>query len=76
MFHMLYWQIKKAEDIVFQNILGRVRAAILTEDDLILLNSKTTMSLLVPEIENTTTVVKLNVLCQYRIFSKSTLWVY
>jgi hypothetical protein len=54
--------MRQAEDPAFRDLLSRARAAILTEDDLALLNSKTTTSLLAPELENATTVVKLNVL--------------
>src|SRR5438270_412417 len=36
------------------------RAGILTKDDLALLNSKVVTSLFVPELENTTTITKLN----------------
>jgi hypothetical protein len=55
-------QIRQAEDPAFRDLLGRARAATLTEDDLALLNSKTITSLLSPDLENATTVVKLNVL--------------
>jgi hypothetical protein len=55
-------QMRQAEDPAFRDLLGRARAATLTEDDLALLNSKTTTSLLAPELKNATTVVKLNVL--------------
>jgi hypothetical protein len=54
--------MRQAEDPVFRDPLGRARAATLTEDDLALLNSKTITSLLAPELENATTVVKLNVI--------------
>jgi hypothetical protein len=54
--------MRQAEDPAFRDLLGRARAATLTEDDLALLNSKTTTSLLAPNLENATTVVKLNVL--------------
>jgi len=52
--------MRQAEDPAFRDLLGRARAATLTEDDLALLNSKTTTSLLAPNSENVTTVVKLN----------------
>jgi hypothetical protein len=55
-------QMRQAEDPAFRDLLGRARAATLTEDDLALLNSKTTTSLLAPDLEHATTVVKLNVL--------------
>jgi hypothetical protein len=55
-------QMRQAEDPAFRDLLGRARAATLTEDDLALLNSKTATSLLTPNLENATTVVKLNVL--------------
>lgn len=53
-------QMRQAEDPIFRDLLARARAAALTEDDLALLNSKTTTSLLTPELENATTLVKLN----------------
>ena len=55
-------QMRQAEDPAFRDLLGRARAATLTEDDLALLNSKTATSLLSPDLENATTVVKFNVL--------------
>jgi hypothetical protein len=55
-------QMRQARDPVFRDLLGRARAATLTADDLTLLNSKTTASLLAPELENATIVVKLNTL--------------
>jgi len=55
-------QMRQADAPAFRDLLGRARAATLTEDDLALLNSKTTTSLLAPDLENATTVVKLNVL--------------
>jgi hypothetical protein len=55
-------QMRQAEDPAFRDLLGRTRAGTLTEDDLALLNSKTTTSLLALDLENATTVVKLNVL--------------
>jgi hypothetical protein len=58
--------MRQAEDPAFRDLLGRARAATVTEDDLALLNSKTTTSLLVPDLENATIVVKLNVLLSPR----------
>ena len=55
-------QMRQAEDPAFRDLLGRARSATLTEDNLALLNSKTTTSLIAPELENATTVIKLNVL--------------
>jgi hypothetical protein len=52
--------MRQAEDPVFRILLARARAAALTEDDLALLNGKTTTSHLMPELENAATVVKLN----------------
>ncbi|KAF8860613.1 hypothetical protein BDZ45DRAFT_800769 [Acephala macrosclerotiorum] len=46
----------------FTDVVILDQAATLTEDDLALLNSKTTTSLFAPELENATTVVKLNIL--------------
>ena len=54
--------MRQAEDHTFRNLLGRARAAALTEEDLHLLNSKVVTSLYKPELKNATTVVKLNVL--------------
>src|SRR5947207_13173546 len=55
-------QMRQAQDPAFQNLLGRARAASLTEKDLDLLNTKVATSLLTPELENATTIVKLNAL--------------
>jgi hypothetical protein len=57
--------MRQAEDPIFHDLLRRARAASLTEDDLALLNSKVTTSLLTPELEGATTVVKLNALRHY-----------
>jgi hypothetical protein len=54
--------MRQTDDPAFRDLLGRARAATLTEDNLVLLNSKTTTSLLAPDLEIATTVVKLNVL--------------
>jgi hypothetical protein len=59
---ILVQQMRQAEALAFRVLLGRARAAILSEDDLGLLNSKTATPLLAPELENATSVVKLNVL--------------
>src|SRR5947209_1727196 len=55
-------QMRQAEDLVFRDLLGRARAAALTEEDLLLLNSKVITSLFKPELEDATMVVKLNAL--------------
>jgi hypothetical protein len=55
-------QMRQAEDPIFHDMLTRARNATLTEDDLALLNSKTITSLLAPELEGATTVVKMNTL--------------
>ena len=55
-------QMRQAQDPAFQNLLRRVRAASLTEEDLNLLNTKVATSLITPELENATTIVKLNAL--------------
>jgi hypothetical protein len=57
--------MRQAEDPLFQELLSRARSAILTEDNLALLNSKTTSSLLIPYLQNATTIVKLNVICHH-----------
>jgi hypothetical protein len=54
--------MRQSQDPLFRDLLGRARAATLTADDLTLLNSKTTASLLALELENATIVVKLNTL--------------
>jgi hypothetical protein len=59
---MLDQQIRQAQDPIFHSLLGRARTASLTADDLTLLNSKVITSLLKPELEGATTIVKLNVL--------------
>jgi len=55
-------QMRQAQDPIFYDLLRRARTATLTEDDLALLNSKVPKSLLSPELENATTVAKLNAL--------------
>src|SRR5947209_12675090 len=55
-------QMRQAQDPAFQNLLRRARAASLTEEDLNLLNTKVATSLITPELENATTIVKLNAL--------------
>jgi hypothetical protein len=55
-------QMRQAQDPAFHSLLTRARAAALTEDDLAMLNSKVITSLFTPELQNTTTVVKLNAL--------------
>jgi hypothetical protein len=52
--------MRQAEDPLFRELLGRARTATLTEDDLALLNSKVIPALLTPQLQNATTVVKLN----------------
>src|SRR4051794_23519038 len=54
--------MRQLDDIIFQNLLRHARAATLTEDDLTLLNSRVISSLLTPNLEAATTVVKLNYL--------------
>ena len=55
-------QMRQAQDLKFRKLLSRARAAALTEDDLALLNQKVVTSLCTPELENATTIVKVNVL--------------
>jgi len=50
---------------IFYELIRRARAATLTVDDLALLNSKVPKSLLSLELENATTVAKLNALRHY-----------
>jgi hypothetical protein len=59
---MLDEQMRQAQDPTFQNLLGRARNAALTEEDLNLLNTKVAASLLTPELEIATIIVKLNAL--------------
>ena len=58
-------QMRQAQDPRFRELLGRARAAALTEEDLALLNEKVATSLFAPELEGATIVVKLNVLRQH-----------
>jgi hypothetical protein len=53
-------QMRQAEDVPFRGLLSRARSAALTEDDLTLLNTKAVTSLMTPQLEDATTVVKLN----------------
>ena len=55
-------QMRQAQDPIFHSLLRRARTATLTEDDLALLNSKVATSLLNPELNDATTIVKLNAL--------------
>ena len=59
---MLNQQMRQVQDSMFRGLLGRARSAILTEDDLTLLNQKVVKSIFMPELEGATTVVKLNAL--------------
>lgn len=54
-------QMRQAEeDAPFRDLLSRARTGTLTEADRSFLNSKTVTSLVSPQLENATTVVKLN----------------
>jgi hypothetical protein len=53
-------QMRQAEDPPFRDFLARARSGTLTEDDLTLLNTKVIKSLLAPQLEDATAVVKLN----------------
>ena len=55
-------QMRQAQDPIFHSLLRRARTATLTEDDLALLNSKVATSLLNPELNDATMIVKLNAL--------------
>jgi hypothetical protein len=55
-------QMRQAEDLLYRNILTRARTAILTHDDILVLNSKAITSLEEPRLYATTAVVKLNAL--------------
>jgi hypothetical protein len=53
-------QMRQSEDAPFRDLLSRARAGTLTEADRAFLNSKTITSLVSPQLEDATTVVKLN----------------
>ncbi|KAH7021702.1 hypothetical protein B0J12DRAFT_746516 [Macrophomina phaseolina] len=53
-------QMRQADDPPFRHLLSRARAGAFTEDDLSLLNSKAITSLVTPQLETATAVVKLN----------------
>jgi hypothetical protein len=54
--------MRQAEDPPFRDLLSRARSATLSVDDLALLNSKAIKSLVAPDLEDATIVVKLNAL--------------
>ncbi|GAQ02981.1 hypothetical protein ALT_0302 [Aspergillus lentulus] len=69
--HLLWHQFKEViildeqmrhaeEDTAFRDLLSRARAGTLTETDRSFLNSKTVTTLVSPQLEGVTTVVKLN----------------
>ncbi|KAJ5111789.1 hypothetical protein NUU61_001419 [Penicillium alfredii] len=53
-------QMRQSEDLSFRTLLHRARTSTLTEDDLHLLNSGVVTSLVAPQLDGTTTIVKLN----------------
>lgn len=53
-------QMRLSEDAPFRGLLSRARTGTLTEADRSILNSKTITSLVRPQLEDVTTVVKLN----------------
>jgi hypothetical protein len=53
-------QMRQAEDPPFRDLLHRARSATLTQADLNLLNTKVITSLIAPQLEDATAVVKLN----------------
>lgn len=53
-------QMRQSEDAPFHDLLSRARTGTLTEADRSFLNSKTITSLVGPQLEDGTTVVKLN----------------
>jgi hypothetical protein len=53
-------QMRQSEDPSFQHLLHRARIPAFTEDDLHLLNSNVINSLVAPQLDGATTVVKLN----------------
>ncbi|KAJ5367173.1 hypothetical protein N7541_001114 [Penicillium brevicompactum] len=57
---ILHEQMRQAEDIPYQNLLGRAQSGTLTSDDLSTLNSKAITSLTDPHLQPATVIVKLN----------------
>ena len=55
-------QMRQAQDPEFRELVGRARTSTLTEEDLVLLNTKVITSLFMPELEDATFIVKLNAL--------------
>ncbi|OKO94694.1 ATP-dependent DNA helicase pfh1 [Penicillium subrubescens] len=53
-------QMRQSEDAPFRDLLSRARAGTLTEADRAVLNSKTITSLASPQLQDATTIVKLN----------------
>lgn len=53
-------QMRQSEDLSFRALLHRARTSTLIEDDLHLLNSSVVTSLVAPQLDGTTTIVKLN----------------
>ncbi|OKP10333.1 ATP-dependent DNA helicase PIF1 [Penicillium subrubescens] len=53
-------QMRQSEDAPFHDLLSRARTGTLTEADRTFLNSKTITSLIGPQLDDATTVVKLN----------------
>jgi hypothetical protein len=53
-------QMRQSEDAPFRDLLSRARVGTLTEADRSVLNSKAITSLISPQLEDATTVVKLN----------------
>jgi hypothetical protein len=53
-------RMRQSEDAPFHDLLSRARTGTLTEGDRTFLNSKTITSLISPQLEDATTVVKLN----------------
>lgn len=53
-------QMRQSEDAPFRGLLSRTRAGTLTEADRAVLNSRTITSLASPQLQDATTIVKLN----------------
>ncbi|KAJ5195495.1 uncharacterized protein N7498_008933 [Penicillium cinerascens] len=59
---ILHEQMRQAEDLPYRNLLTRMRAGTLTNDDMLTLNLKAISSLTNPHLQTTTAVVKLKTL--------------
>ena len=58
---MLNQQMKQMQNFMFQNLLNWARNAVLTENNLILLNQKMIKFIFISELKNVIIVIKLNI---------------